>query len=348
MALTRITKGVIKPNENYDTHDINSTGIITATALNISGNASIGGVLTYEDVTSIDSVGIITAQNGLHVLNGYVGIGTAFPGEAIDINSKTNSRAIRVYSEGPSSTSKLVLRTGDSGNSKIHFGDTSDIDTGEIRYRHNGDIMSFHVNSNGERLRIGSAGQIGIGGANYGSSGQVLTSQGSGSAVVWANAGITMTDQWRITSSSTLGGAVSLLSSNWGRVASPSGYGKIGSAMSESSGYFTFPSTGVYLIQFNILLSATSSQRYLGHRVQTTINNFSSAETVAEQLGHMGITNSFGAYHTSSSSYIFDVTDTSTHKIRFAGVAFTPSATSVIGNANQNSTFATFIRLGDT
>ena len=37
-----------------------------------------------------------------------------------------------------------------------------------------------------ERLRIGSAGQIGLGGANYGSSGQVLTSQGSGSAVQWA------------------------------------------------------------------------------------------------------------------------------------------------------------------
>ena len=64
MALTRITKGVIKPNENYDTHNINSTGIVTATGLDISGNASIGGVLTYEDVTSIDSVGIITARAG--------------------------------------------------------------------------------------------------------------------------------------------------------------------------------------------------------------------------------------------------------------------------------------------
>ena len=37
-----------------------------------------------------------------------------------------------------------------------------------------------------ERLRIGSSGQIGLGGANYGSSGQVLTSQGSGSAPQWA------------------------------------------------------------------------------------------------------------------------------------------------------------------
>ena len=67
MALTRITQGVIKPNQNYDTHDINSTGIVTATGLNISGNASIGGVLTYEDVTNIDSIGIITARNGLIV-----------------------------------------------------------------------------------------------------------------------------------------------------------------------------------------------------------------------------------------------------------------------------------------
>ena len=65
MALTRITKGVIKPNENYDTHNINSTGIVTAVAGNFSGDLTVGGVLTYEDVTSIDSVGIITARNGI-------------------------------------------------------------------------------------------------------------------------------------------------------------------------------------------------------------------------------------------------------------------------------------------
>ena len=71
MALTRITKGVIKPNENYDTHNINSTGIVTTIGLDVNGNAdisgslSVGGVLTYEDVTSIDSVGIITARTGL-------------------------------------------------------------------------------------------------------------------------------------------------------------------------------------------------------------------------------------------------------------------------------------------
>ena len=103
MALTRITKGVIKPNENYDTHNINSTGIVTAIGLDVNGNAdisgntniggntdvggnlSVSGVLTYEDVTSIDSVGIITAQSDIHVGGGVsaVGVGT-FSG--LDIN----------------------------------------------------------------------------------------------------------------------------------------------------------------------------------------------------------------------------------------------------------------------
>ena len=42
MALTKITKGVIKPNENYDTHNINSTGVITATSFvgNVTGNVT--------------------------------------------------------------------------------------------------------------------------------------------------------------------------------------------------------------------------------------------------------------------------------------------------------------------
>ena len=81
MALTRITKGVIKPNENYDTHNIVSTGIVTSVGLDVNGNAdisgslSVGGVLTYEDVTSIDSVGIITARSGVDV-DDFVSVGS--------------------------------------------------------------------------------------------------------------------------------------------------------------------------------------------------------------------------------------------------------------------------------
>jgi len=67
-----------------------------------------------------------------------------------------------------------------------------------------------------------------------------------------------------------------------------------------------------------------------------------------ETLGHIGISNSFGAYNTTTSSILFDVTDTSTHKIRFSATSITSSATTVIGNSSSNSTAVTFIRLGDT
>ena len=73
MANTRITQGVIKPNENY------VTGVITATSANITGDLTVGGVVTYEDVTSIDSVGIITARKGIVSLG--VVTATAFHGD---------------------------------------------------------------------------------------------------------------------------------------------------------------------------------------------------------------------------------------------------------------------------
>ena len=47
--------------------------------INIGGNISIGGTLTYEDVTNVDAVGIITAQSGIHV----AGIVTAKAGAAV-------------------------------------------------------------------------------------------------------------------------------------------------------------------------------------------------------------------------------------------------------------------------
>ena len=49
------------------------TGVLTATTGNITGNMTVGGVLTYEDVTNIDSVGVITARSGIEF--GASGVG---------------------------------------------------------------------------------------------------------------------------------------------------------------------------------------------------------------------------------------------------------------------------------
>ena len=72
MAFTRVVGSGIHTESNINSHNIKSTGIITATkfdgpfdSLTVSGNLSIGGTLTYEDVTNVDSVGVITARSGI-------------------------------------------------------------------------------------------------------------------------------------------------------------------------------------------------------------------------------------------------------------------------------------------
>ncbi|MEC8551649.1 MAG: hypothetical protein VXY93_14225, partial [Pseudomonadota bacterium] len=74
---TSFNVGVTTIHSNLaEVHNIKSTGIITATGGSFSGNVtavdgtfsgnvSIAGTLTYEDVTNIDSIGIVTARNGI-------------------------------------------------------------------------------------------------------------------------------------------------------------------------------------------------------------------------------------------------------------------------------------------
>ena len=87
MAFTRVVGPGIHTQANIDSHNIHSSGIITATkfdgpfdSLSISGNLSVGGTITYEDVTNIDSVGLITARKG--IISSGVVTATAFHGSS--------------------------------------------------------------------------------------------------------------------------------------------------------------------------------------------------------------------------------------------------------------------------
>jgi len=92
-ATTIHSTGIDLGSGNITSHNINSTGIVTSTGLDVdgngdisgnlsvgdlsvSGNVSIGGTLTYEDVTNVDSVGLITARGGISVTSGDVIIST--------------------------------------------------------------------------------------------------------------------------------------------------------------------------------------------------------------------------------------------------------------------------------
>lgn len=77
MALTKVTRGVIKPNENYDTHNIHSTGIVTAIGLDVNGSADISHGVNVGGGVNIS--GVVTAASFAgdgSALSGVAGLGT--------------------------------------------------------------------------------------------------------------------------------------------------------------------------------------------------------------------------------------------------------------------------------
>ena len=64
---------------------VNVVGLVSATTGSFSGTVSIGGTLTYEDVTNIDSVGLITARSGI-IATGVV-TATSFVGSGQNLTN---------------------------------------------------------------------------------------------------------------------------------------------------------------------------------------------------------------------------------------------------------------------
>ena len=117
MANTRITQGVIKPNEDYDVRHINATGIITATNVNVSG------VLTYEDVQNVDSIGIITARKGI-VSSGVV-TATAFHGDGSQLTG-VDATSIK----DPAGNTKVQAQASGAVHTGISTFDTINVGSG--------------------------------------------------------------------------------------------------------------------------------------------------------------------------------------------------------------------------
>ena len=178
-----------------------------------------------------------------------------------------------------------------------------------------------------------------------GSSGQILQTDGNGNLTfVNPPAGITEYDAWVITSNFTTdASSPDYMNSNWARQDLGNNlFEKIGTGMSESSGIFTFPSTGKYQInaEWAVQSNSVTDGNVLGS-IYATHNN-SSYSLIARAAINTNSSDRFALF----AQVLVDVTDTSQVKVRLAS----DSSNGVIfeGQNGAMKTGIIFKRIGDT
>ena len=132
--------------------NVNISGILTASSASFGGNVSIGGTLSYEDVTNIDSVGVITARNGIDC-NGD-----------LDVDGHTNLDNVSISGV---TTMTGMLRI-DSGNLQVYvtapnifLRDTNDNPDYRFMNSH-GSIKIFDETNGADRFVINPSGKVSV------------------------------------------------------------------------------------------------------------------------------------------------------------------------------------------
>ena len=166
----------------------------------------------------------------------------------------------------------------------------------------------------------------------------------SGASLTGLSPGITMADQWRTYNTQSISGNTATTVTSWER--NDNTFAAIGSAMNESSGVWTFPTTGIYLVTYHFTFYDTSgNNRYITARMK--YNNVYMSQPYTSLTYVSGET-----FANLGSSVILDVTDTS-HELFFSVVSentfqVAGNNWAGVGNENVNTCDVTFIRLGDT
>ena len=155
--------------------------------------------------------------------------------------------------------------------------------------------------------------------------------------------GLAMADEWRVasdngeTNDSTIGG--------WER--NDTDFAQIGTGMTQSSGVFTFPATGIYKVEFYATSRRAANQNLnvVRYRLQVSTDsgsNFSTRAFASSQMASAGDNQETF----SCGSAIIDVTNASTFRVRL----YVAAATHVrpLYDSSSNNTFMTFLKLGDT
>jgi hypothetical protein len=158
------------------------------------GTGTSTGVAPGGSTTQVqyNNAGAFGGDSGFVYTGGLVGIGTSSPSVKLEVAGAAKLTGGNL-SVTPTTTTNNALTICTNGGGTFFAG--LDSSTGgsfgvgnysSVLYNGANTPMVFFTNT-AERFRIGSAGQWGIGGANYGTAGQVFTSGGSGAAPSWGS-----------------------------------------------------------------------------------------------------------------------------------------------------------------
>ena len=152
--------------------------------------------------------------------------------------------------------------------------------------------------------------------------------------------GLTMVDHWR--TSANLTGNQSPIT-GWERV--DNHFSVQGTGMTESSGVWTFPQTGLYLVTYTGHGYLNSTTSYIGLYFSVSTNSGSSYESPS--LGHAYFGAQGSGYCGGSNQVVLNVTNASTFRFRIYFTSSNSTQCILQGNTDRTLTNITFIRLGD-
>ena len=193
------------------------------------------------------------------------------------------------------------------------------------------------INESGNTITIGASGDT----TNI-----IGTLQNNGSALI---GGITMAQQWRLSSNFTCNNNDQTVT-GW-EAADQAGSVSIGSAMTESSGVFTFPQTGIYEINQTIVFGSSDYNDTNTNAIMQ-LSTDSGSNYTTQSLLYIGYESGAGgnppSRQTANQSIILDVTNVSTNRFRTRGSNGDQTNAFFEGSTSYNATMLLFKRIGDT
>ena len=236
---------------------LNVTGVSTLSSLDVTGNVSVGGTLTYEDVTNIDSVGFVTARSGLNVLGsgtttttlnitGVTTLGAFTYANRIYIGSNSfidSTGGINLEANNNAGTKDIKLVVNSSGGT-----------SGSIKLQQSPGVNSLLVLGNGNvsiasSLIVSGISSVGSAITMYGATGIVsaVTYYGDGSNLTGTGgetliSGVTIKDE-----GSTVGTAGSIKNINFiGESVTASASGSDTANITIDAGYWVKTDAGIH------------------------------------------------------------------------------------------------------